>query len=173
MVRFTWRLFKNTFSEFFNDSASHLGAALAFYTTFSIAPLLVISVAAASLFFGADAAQGQLKHDLVSLVGEEIAGGIQTMIAATSKEQQVGGISSLLGVMALLSGATGVFVALKDSMNTIWGVEPKPGLGLLRLIKDRALSSIYGNLVCLRCRRIGGDLFVAGFLFVSDPVFRG
>ena len=140
MIRFTWRLFKNTFAEYVHDNASRLGAALAFYTTFSIAPLLVISVGVASLFLGPDAAQGQLKHDLVSFVGEDIAEGIQTMIAATSTEKNVGGISSLLGVVALLSGATGVFVALKDSMNSIWGVEPKPGLGLWRSIKNRALS---------------------------------
>ena len=127
-------------SEFMDDKTSRLGAALAFYTTFSVAPLLVMAVAVASLFFGADAVQGQLKRELLGLVGKDGAEAIQAMIAAAGKEPQSGFISSLLGIVALLFGATGVFVELKDSMNTIWGVEPKPGLGIWGVIQDRALS---------------------------------
>ena len=140
MIHFLWHLMKVTVTEFFEDRAPRLGAALAFYTLFSIAPLLVISVAVASLFFGADAVQGQLKHQLIGIVGEDIAGGIQSMVAATHNQMHIGVVSSILGVLVLLFGATGVFVELKDSMNTIWGVEEKPGRGIWNLCKDRALS---------------------------------
>ena len=127
-------------SKFINDRGARLGAALAFYTTFSVAPLLVISIGIASLFFGTDAVQGQLKQQLNGLIGEDSAQGIQAMITAATKEQRVGVVSSMLGVVALLFGATGVFVELKDSMNTIWGVKVKPGMGIWGLLKDRALS---------------------------------
>jgi len=140
MLNFTWRLFKNSVSKFINDRGARLGAALAFYTTFSVAPLLVISIGIASLFFGTDAVQGQLKQQLNGLIGEDSAQGIQAMITAATKEQRVGVVSSMLGVVALLFGATGVFVELKDSMNTIWGVKVKPGMGIWGLLKDRALS---------------------------------
>ena len=140
MLNFTWRLFKNSVSKFVNDRGARLGAALAFYTTFSVAPLLVISIGIASLFFGTDAVQGQLKQQLNGLIGEDSAQGIQAMITAATKEQRVGVVSSMLGVVALLFGATGVFVELKDSMNTIWGVKVKPGMGIWGLLKDRALS---------------------------------
>jgi len=140
MLNFTWRLFKNSVSKFINDRGARLGAALAFYTTFSVAPLLVISIGIASLFFGTDAVQGQLKQQLNGLIGEDSAQGIQAMITAATKEQRVGVVSSMLGVVALLFGATGVFVELKDSMNTIWGVKLKPGMGIWGLLKDRALS---------------------------------
>lgn len=140
MITFLWRLVQNTFSEFFEDRAPRLGAALAFYTTFSVAPLLVISVGVASVFFGENAVQGQLKHELHGLVGEEIASGIQSMIATTTRQGHAGVVSSLLGLAALLFGATGMFVELKDSMNTIWGVEKRGGQGWWRLIKDQALS---------------------------------
>ncbi|WP_397570326.1 YihY/virulence factor BrkB family protein [Schlesneria sp. T3-172] len=140
MFHFLWRLVSGSMSEFVNDRGARLGAALAFYSTFSVAPLLVISIGIASLFFGADAVQGQLKQQLDGLVGEDSAEGIQAMITAASKEKHVGLVSSILGVVALLFGATGVFVELKDSMNTIWGVKVKPGLGVWGLVKDRALS---------------------------------
>ena len=140
MLNFTWRLLKNSVSKFINDRGARLGAALAFYTTFSVAPLLVISIGIASLFFGTDAVQGQLKQQLNGLIGEDSAQGIQAMITAATKEQRVGVVSSMLGVVALLFGATGVFVELKDSMNTIWGVKVKPGMGIWGLLKDRALS---------------------------------
>ena len=140
MLNFTWRLLKNSVSEFVNDRGARLGAALAFYTTFSVAPLLVISIGIASLFFGTDAVQGQLKQQLDGLVGEDSAQGIQAMITAATREQRVGVLSSVLGVVALLFGATGVFVELKDSMNIIWGVKVKPGMGIWGLLKDRALS---------------------------------
>ena len=155
-MTFLSQLVQETVSEFIEDRAPRLGAALAFYTTFAVAPLLVISVAVASLFFRANAVQGQLKHELVGLVGEDIAGGIEAMIATTSEEKHVGLVSSLLGVAALLFGATGVFLELKDSMNTIWGVEVKPSRGPGILIKDRVLSFVM--------------VLVIGFLLLASMV---
>lgn len=102
--------------------------------------MLVLSVALVSLFFGTDAVEGHLKQELSGLLGASGAEQIETMIAAISVHRHAGVISSLFGIAALLFGATGVFVELKDSMNTIWEVKAKPGLGVWGLICDRILS---------------------------------
>jgi len=135
-----WQLVKGTLSAFFEDKAPRLGAALAFYTTFSVAPLLVMSAAAASLFFGTDAVEGHLKHELIDFVGDDAAEGIQGMVAAAQKAHHSGMASSVVGILALFFGAMGVFIELKASMNTIWGVEVRPELGLWGYIVDSALA---------------------------------
>lgn len=135
-----YRLFAESWSSFWSDKVPRLGAALAFYTTFSVAPLLVMCIALASLFFGAEAVQGHLKHELLQFFGKDGADAIQALVAAAGKEHQSGVVSSALGALALIFGATGVFVELKDSMNTIWGVETRPDAGFFRLLEDRAVS---------------------------------
>lgn len=135
-----WELAKRTWAGFCDDNVPRLGAALAFYTTFSIAPLLVISIAIASFFLGQEAASGHLKHELVSFLGEEGAQGIDAMLTAANQEKRTGIVSSIMGIVVLFFGATGVFIALKESMNTIWGVEQKPGSGIMAMIRDRVLS---------------------------------
>ncbi len=135
-----WNLAKRTWAGFCEDNVPRLGAALAFYTTFSIAPLLVISIAIASLFFGAEATSGHLKRELVSFLGDDGAQGIEAMMTAANQERHTGIVSSIVGLIVLFFGATGVFVALKESMNTIWGVEQKPGSGIMTMIRDRILS---------------------------------
>lgn len=119
-----------------------LSAALAFYTTFSVAPLLVISVALAGVFFGKDAVQGRLIQALHSLLGKDGAEGVQALVVAAGNEQHSGVIASAIGIVVLLFGATGVFVELKDALNTIWHVEARPDLGITGLIKTRILSFV-------------------------------
>ena len=123
-----WQLIKDTVSQFFADNAQRLGAALAYYAAFSIAPLLVIALAIAGLAFGAKAAQGAINEQLSSMVGDQAAAGIQEMIAAAQKPSH-GIIATLIGVVALIFGAAGVFGELQTSLNTIWGVQPKPRRG--------------------------------------------
>lgn len=137
---FWWQVWTKTFDGFWSDKVPRLGAALAFYTTFSVAPLLTLAVAIASRFFGADAVQGQLKRELIEFFGKDGAAGLQAMVAAAAKEDGTGSMSSVLGLIALIFGATGVFVELKDSMNTIWGVQPREEVGWWRLVADRAAS---------------------------------
>lgn len=134
-----WRVFREAAADWSDDRAPRLGAALAYYTVFSLAPTLVIAIAIAGFAFGSDAVHSQLDDQLQGFVGKEGAEGIESMIAAANKPKS-GMIASLFGIAALLFGASGVFVAMKDALNTIFEVEPKPGIGFWTKIKDRFLS---------------------------------
>lgn len=132
-------LLKRTVSEWSEDKAPRLAAALAYYTVFSLAPLLVIVIAIAGFFFGAEAVQNQVVNQISGLVGQESAEAIQTMIAG-ARDQGAGLIATIIGIVTLLFAAGGVFGQLQDALNTIWEVAPKPDRGLWGLIKDRFLS---------------------------------
>src|SRR4051812_9163266 len=136
----SWGMLKQTFTEWSEDKVPQLGAALAFYTALSIAPLLVISLAVAGMIFGQDAARGQIQQQLSSLVGAEGGKAIQQMIANASKPTE-GTVAAILSIVILISGASGVFGQLQQSLNTIWEVQPKPGRGLMGMIRDRFLSA--------------------------------
>jgi membrane protein len=134
-----WRLLKQTFSEWSADKAPQLGAALAFYTALSIAPLLVIVLGIVGLFFGEEAVSGQILTEMRSMVGDEGAKAIEQMIASANKPTE-GTVATVLSVVTLMFGASGVFGQLQSTLNTIWGVEPKPGRGIWGMIRDRFLS---------------------------------
>lgn len=132
-------LLKDTFSEWQEDKASRLAAALAYYTVFSLAPLVIIAIAIAALVFGQEAAQGRIDEQIEGLLGSQGADAVQDMIKNSRKAEQ-GTIATLISVGILLFGASGVFGQLQDSLNTIWEVAPKPGRGIKGFIKDRFLS---------------------------------
>jgi len=132
-------LIKETFREWSEDKAVRLAAALAYYTVVALAPLLIIILAIAGLFFGRDAAQGQIVAQINSLVGEQSGEAIQGIIANASQPKS-GIIASIFGIAALLFGASGVFGELQEGLNTVWEVQPKPGRGIIGIIKDRFLS---------------------------------
>ena len=132
-------LLKETFTEWNEDKVPRLAAALAYYTAFSIAPLLIIVIAIAGLAFGQDAAQGEIVNTIRQEVGLEAAEVIETMLANTSNET-TGIIATIIGVVTIILGAIGFFAQLEDALNTIWSVEPKPGQGIMKMIKDRLLS---------------------------------
>lgn len=138
-MRNAWDLIKTTIKEWQEDKAARLGAALAYYTIFSLAPLLVIAIAVAGLVFGQEAAQGQIMNQIAGLIGPQNAQLLQTMIQNAS-QPGTSIVATVLGLATLLLGATGVFGQLQDALNTMWEVQPKPGRGLLGLIKDRFLS---------------------------------
>jgi len=135
----SWNLLKATGQEWVKDKVPRLGAALAYYTALSIAPLVVIIIAIAGLVYGQRAAQHQLNTQIQEWVGHDAAMGIQAMIKH-SRSVAEGVIAGGVGVVMLLLGASGVFSELQDSLNTIWEVQPKPGRGILGMLKDRFLS---------------------------------
>jgi len=134
-----WSLIKQTASEWTEDKVPELGAALAFYTALSIAPLLVISLGIAAAVFGEEAARGQIIVQIRTLVGDQGAAAIQDMIANANKPAE-GILATTLSFIILFVGASGVFGELQQSLNTIWKVQPKPGRGIVKMIRDRFLS---------------------------------
>jgi membrane protein len=134
-----WNLLKDTAAKWSQDQAPRLGAALAYYATFSLAPLLVITVAISGLVLGRKAATDQIVAGIQGLVGEDSATTIQAMIAK-SNQPATGIITSLFGLAALLFGASGVFGELQQSLNAIWEIKPKPKRGLLATIRDKFFS---------------------------------
>ena len=133
-------LFRQTVSEYSQDHGPRLGAALAYYTIFSIAPLLLIAIAIAGLVFGREAAQGQIFGQLRSVLGDSSAQMVQSMVANAHKPRS-GTIAAVLGIVTLILGASGVFGQLKDALNSIWDVKPKEGRGILGMLEDRFLSA--------------------------------
>ncbi len=130
---------KQTVKDWADDKAPRLGAALAYYTVFSIAPLIVIVIAIAGIWFGREAAQQQIIDQIAGMVGQQGAEGIAGMLQAANKPKE-GMIASALAVVTLIFGATGVFIQLQDALNTIWEVKPKPGRGIMGFVRQRLLS---------------------------------
>jgi membrane protein len=134
-----WTMVKQTFSEWGNDKGGRLGAALSYYTVFSIAPLLLLVISIAGLVFGKEAAQGTIFTQLSGLLGADAARLIETAVAKANHPKG-GFIGAGAGLVMLLVGATGVVVELQDALNTVWKVVPKPNRGIWGLVRTRLLS---------------------------------
>ncbi len=132
-------LFKETWTEFSEDKAQRLAASLAYYTIFSIAPLLLIAIAIAGLVFGRSEAQAQIIAQLQGRFGDVGANAIKEMLESAAKPES-GTLAIVIGAVTLLFGAAGVFGQLKDAFNTIWDVEEKKEGGIATMIKARFLS---------------------------------
>ncbi|HEY6127121.1 MAG TPA: YihY/virulence factor BrkB family protein [Candidatus Acidoferrum sp.] len=132
-------LLKTASSEWSKDNVPRMGAALAYYTIFSLAPLLVIAIAVAGLAFGMQAAQGEVTGQIQGLIGRDGARAVQALIQSAYNPGR-SAIASMIGVIALLLGATGVLSEMRDALNTIWHVNPQNGSGIWALIKSRFLS---------------------------------
>ena len=139
-VKAAWKLLSVTISDWTDDKVPRLGAALAYYTVFSLTPMLVIAVGIAGFFFGEEAARGHIVDQIRGLVGDQGAKAIQDMVENAGREKASGAIATAIGLVMLLFGASGVFGELQDSLNTIWGVKPRPGRGVLGIVKDRFAS---------------------------------
>ena len=131
---------RDAFTQWSEDKPFQLGAALAYYTLFSLAPLLLVAIAVAGLVFGREAAQNQIVGALMEIVGLQSARAIQDMIESAAEKPDSGWFATILGMALLLFGAAGVVTQLQDSLNTIWGVAPKPGRGLRGFLRDRVVS---------------------------------
>jgi membrane protein len=139
LARAAFGLVKGAYFEWSEDKAPRLGAALAYYTVFSLAPLLLVVIAIAAFVFGEKAAQGQIVGQIEGLIGPDSARAIQDMLANAQKPSS-GIVATVVGVVMLLAGASGVFGQLQDALNTVWEVEPKPDRGLVGIVRDRFLS---------------------------------
>jgi membrane protein len=134
-------LIKETFSHWIDDKSSRLAAALAYYTVFSLPPLLILVIAIAGTFLGEEAARGEVVLQLKSLIGTEGAKAVEAVISGASKSGSASSLSaSIISVVILLFGATAVMTQLQDALNTIWGVAAKPGNMIKIFIFQRLLS---------------------------------
>ena len=134
-----WAFLKDTFAAWSHDKVPRHGAALAYYTVLSLVPLLVVIIAMIGLIFGREAAQGYILEQIGSLVGPQSAQAIKEMIQRAS-QPSTGIVATLVAAVTLLAGASGVFAQLQDSLNSLWGVEPKEGRGIWGVIRDRFIS---------------------------------
>jgi membrane protein len=134
---------RDTAKRFSKVRAPRLAAALAYYTVFSLAPLLVIVIAVAGLIYGGDEARAQLVGQLEQHIGPQATGLVETMIESTA-ETGSGVFATVIGIAALLVGATTIFVQLKGALNEIWGVAADRSRGVLRqlLIRLRGLGLV-------------------------------
>jgi membrane protein len=141
--RFFLSLIKDTLKEWQEDKGARLAAALAYYTTFSIAPMLVLVIAIAGLLGGRDAAHGLVMAQVEDLTGVDGREFVQSMIE-TAAEPSTGAAASMIGAVVLVVGALGVFNEMQNALNTIWDVEPKPIKKwegrILRFLSKRLLS---------------------------------
>ena len=134
-----WALARETVESWSEDNAARLAASLAYYTLLSLAPLVVLTIALAGLEFGADAAKGQIAHEVASVTGPEAGVAIQSIVA-NAKAPTSGLVGPIVGVVVLLFGASGAFGELQSALNTIWRVKTKPGRGVMGIIRDRGFS---------------------------------
>lgn len=137
--RMVWSLVKRAAIKWNGDDCLTLGAALAYYTVFSLAPVLVIAIAVAGAVFGQEAAQGEIVAQIRGLVGEEGATAIQSLIQSAGR-QDAGARATLIGLLVLLFGSTSAFSQLQSALNTIWEVPLRAQSGLWEMTRSRFLS---------------------------------
>jgi membrane protein len=140
-------LFKKSGAAFNEDFAASMGAALAYYTTFSLAPVLIVVIAVAGLVFGQDAARGEIVYQLRGLIGDESAKAVQELLKSASQPGR-SVIASVIGVGTLLIGATSVFAELQSSLDRIWRAPAlKRQTGIWSLLRARLLT--FGMVVAI------------------------
>src|SRR6266480_1640606 len=134
-------LLKQTFSEWLEDKVPQLGAALAYYTVFSLAPLVLLLLAIVGFLFRNDPAGAWQKvTEQMSYFLDKSAIDVVQGIAQKASQPNKGVLATSIGILLALFGASGVFGQLQDALNTIWGVKTKPGVGIMGFIRSRFLS---------------------------------
>ena len=135
-------LLKETFSEFSDDNCTSMAAALAYYTIFSLPPLLVIIITLAGFFLSPQQVEQAIQQQASGLIGQQAAAQIQTMVQNASNLGSSGTIGLVLGIAGLLFGATGAFAQLQQALNRAWEVEPDPEQGGLTSFLSKRLLSL-------------------------------
>lgn len=155
-------LFKSAYKGFSDDKVPKLGGSLAYFTLFSLGPMLLVVIFFAGIFLGKQMIEGSLNTQMTQLIGAEAAQQLQQIIksASTSKGS---GVAALVGIVTLLLGATSVFTEIQDSINTIWRLKLKPKQGMMRLLKSRLLAfGIIGGIGFLLLVSLIASAFVEG-----------
>ncbi|MBC7626804.1 YihY/virulence factor BrkB family protein [Ferruginibacter sp.] len=132
-------IFKCAFDGFSDDKVMKLSGSLAYYTVFSMAPLLIVIISLCGLFLGREAVEGKIYSQLAGFVGSDTAAQLQDMIKNASLAGK-SKMAAIIGAGTLLVGATSIFAEIQDSINSIWGLKPKPKRGWLKIVQNRVLS---------------------------------
>ena len=138
-LRGTWKIAKQTISNFIDDKVLKLSAALAYYTIFSLPGLIIIVVWISDIFYGEKAVEGTVYGQIAGLVGKDAALQIQQTIRNATLSYETG-FAATIGIATLIIGATSIFGEIQDSINTIWKLKAKPRKGWLKMIINRLLS---------------------------------
>jgi membrane protein len=139
-LRGLWAVFRRALAGWWNDNVPHLGAALSYYTLFSLAPILVVAIAIAGLVFGAEAVRGEIVGQIEGLVGRDGAKAVQAMLEGAAKPSS-SVPATVIGIITFFLGATSAFLELQTALNAIWRVKPKVSSSFLRsLAIDRLVS---------------------------------
>ena len=168
-----WNLCKAAATSWIDDFAPSMGAALAYYTLFSVAPLLLIVISVAGLVFGRDAAHGEIFAQLQGLMGNDAAKAVEGLIASVSSPSK-GILSMLIGVAVALIGATTVFAELQDALDRIWRAPARKTSGVWGLLRARVLS--FGLILGVGFLLIASLVVSAGLSALGKwwaPIFGG
>ena len=158
MIKKIWHLIKTTVIAWSDDYAPSMGAALAFYTLFSIAPLLLIVLSITGFVFGAEAARGEIAGQLQNLMGEQSALTVQALLQNINKPSD-GIVATIIGILLLLIGATSVFGELQSALDRIWRAPERPiASGIIAFLRSRLLSF--------------GIIFGIGFILMVSLIFN-
>src|SRR5262249_6006239 len=134
-------LLRETASAWVDDKASSRGAALAYYSMFAFAPIVLLAVSLAGLVYGEDAARGKVAEQLQGIVGTPIADAIESLVRSASNKTS-SALATVVSLAVALFGAAALFGELQDTLNTIWKVAPRPGRAFVGVIRDRAFSFV-------------------------------
>jgi len=160
-----FEVLKTSFTGFSEHKVTRMSGALAYYTVFSMGPLLILIISLCAIFLGREAVEGQVYAQLENFMGRDTAAQLQDII----KNAAIGGksqIAVIIGIVTLLVGATTVFAEIQDSINDIWGLKPKPKRGWLKMVQNRFLSfSVIISLVFILLVSLGVTTIIDG---ISD-----
>jgi membrane protein len=157
-IKAVWNVIKGAGSCFIDNRVLKLSAALAYYTVFSLGPMMIVIIFLADVVYGRQAIEGTIYGQLSGLVGKEAAAQVQETIKNSALTNK-GNITAIIGIITLAVGATSVFAEIQDSINMIWGLKAKPKKGWLKMLSNRLLS--FSILVTL------------GFLLLVSLVING
>jgi membrane protein len=134
-----WPILKDSVSDFIDNKSLRMSAALAYYTVFSLAPMLIVIISLCDIFYGRAAIEGSIFEHIQKIVGTDAAMQIEQVIKNATISRDISW-ASIIGICALIFAATGVFAEIQDSINFIWRLKAKPKKGWLKLIINRLLS---------------------------------
>lgn len=158
-----WQILKDTFKGVGQDKIPKLSGSLAYYTVFSMGPLLVVIISLCGIILGREAIEGKVYEQLAGFVGDDTAKQLQQIIKNVSLQGK-STVAAIIGSITLLVGATTVFAEIQDSINMIWGLKPKPKKGWLKMLQNRFLSfSVIISLGFLLLVSLGVSAIVDGF----------